>query len=122
MTHPIKFRRHVLRIKEQEGLSFARVAERFSVGVASVKRWSKRIEPKQHERKKIRKIDLKKLAQDVEKYPDAYQYERAARFDVCPKAIWQALKKLKITYKKSDAEPQGERRRQAVLSREASGP
>ena len=63
----------------QEGLSFARVAERFSVGVASVKRWSKRIEPKQHERKKIRKIDLKKLAQDVEKYPDAYQYERAAR-------------------------------------------
>ena len=68
------------------------------------------------------KIDLKNLAQDVEKYPDAYQYERAARFDVCPKAIWQALKKLKITYKKSDAAPQGERRRQAVLSREASGP
>ena len=80
-----------MRIKEQEGLSFARVAERFSVGVASVKRWSKRVEPKQHERKKIRKIDLKKLAQDVEKYPDAYQYERADRFDVCPKAIWQAL-------------------------------
>ena len=64
MTHPIKFRRHVLRIKEQECLSFARVAERFSVGVASVKRWSKRIDPKQHDRKKTRKIDLKKLAQD----------------------------------------------------------
>ena len=61
MTHPIKFRRHVLRIKEQEGLSFAQVAERFSVGLASVKRWSKRLEPKQHERKKIRKIDFKKL-------------------------------------------------------------
>ena len=117
-----------MRLKEQEGLSFAHVAERFSVGVVSVKRWSKRIEAKQHDRKKIRKIDLKKLSQDVEKYPDAYQYERAARFDVCPKAIWQALKnwqalkKLKITYKKSDAAPQGERRRQAVLSREASGP
>ncbi len=90
--------------------------------MASVKRWSKRIEPKSHERKKIRKIDLEKLAQDVENYPDAYQYERAARFDVCPKAIWQALKKLKITYKKSHATPQGKRRRQAILSRKVSNP
>ena len=124
MTHLIKCRRHVLRIKEQECLSFSRVAERFSVGLASVKRWSKRVEPKQHQRKKLRKIDrdLKKLAQDVEKYPDAYQYERADRFDVCSKAIWQALKKLKITYKKSHAAPQGKRRRPPVLSREVSGP
>jgi len=122
MTHPLEFRRHVLRIKEQDGLSFARVAKRFSVGVASVKRWSKRVEAKSHERKKIRKIDLIKLAQDVEDFPDAYQYERAARFNVCPKAIWQALRKLKITYKKSYATPQGKRRRQTVLSREVSGP
>ncbi len=62
MSHPIEFRRHILRIKEQEGLSFSAVALRFSVGVASVKRWSKRLEPKPYERRKIRKIDPEALA------------------------------------------------------------
>ncbi|WP_202880355.1 IS630 transposase-related protein [Arsenophonus endosymbiont of Bemisia tabaci] len=28
---------------------------------------------------------------DVEQYPDAYQKERAERFGVCQKAIWQDL-------------------------------
>ncbi|MFV0409217.1 MAG: IS630 transposase-related protein, partial [Paracoccus sp. (in: a-proteobacteria)] len=65
MSHPVEFRRHVLRVKAREGLSFAQVSERFSVGIASVKRWSKRLTPKPYERRKVRKIDLEKLAQDV---------------------------------------------------------
>ena len=47
------------------------------------------------------KIDLEKLKEDVQKYPDAYQYERAKRFGVYQNAIFCALKKLNITYKKS---------------------
>jgi len=115
MSHPVSFRRHVLRIKEREGLSFVQVAARFSVGVASVKRWSKRLEPKPYERRKGIKIDLEALAQDVSDYPDAYQYERAARFGVTPKAIWKALRKLGVTHKKSDATSQGRRRRTTCL-------
>ncbi|MGG2141518.1 IS630 transposase-related protein [Symbiopectobacterium sp. RP] len=38
------------------------------------------------------------MIKDVEPYPDAYQKERAERFGVCQKAIWQALKKLGLTY------------------------
>ncbi|WP_216824507.1 IS630 transposase-related protein, partial [Candidatus Fukatsuia symbiotica] len=38
-----------------------------------------------------RKLDKVALAKDVARYPDAYQRERAARFQVCQKAIWQAL-------------------------------
>jgi transposase len=115
MSHPIEFRRHVLRIKEQEGLSFSAVSLRFAVGIASVKRWSKRLEPKRYERRKVRKIDLDKLAQDVRDFPDAYQYERAARFGVSPKAIWQALRKLGVTYKKIPHASKGERRQTAIL-------
>ena len=62
MSHPVPFRRHVLRIKERDGLSFTQVADRFSVGVASVKRWSKRLDPKPYNRRKGLKIDLEKLA------------------------------------------------------------
>lgn len=118
MTYPTSFRYHVLSVREREELSFEETAERLSVGLATVKRWARQPEPKTYERVKIRKLDPEKLAQDVRDHPDAYQYERAARFGVTPKAIWQALRKLNITYKKSPHTPEGERRRTAVLPEE----
>ena len=40
------------------------------------------------------------LARDVEAYPDAYQYERAARLGVSVRCVGYALKHLGMTYKK----------------------
>ena len=117
MTYPISFRRHVLAVKEREGLTFLETAERFAIGIASVVRWSGKLEPKAYHQERGLKIDLEQLAQDVREDPDAYQYERAARFGVTPKAIWQALRKLGVTYKKSDAASEGGRRRAACLPR-----
>ena len=122
MTYPISFRRHVLAVKDREGLTFSQTAKRFSVGIASLVRWSGKLEPKAYRRERGLKIDLEKLAQDVRKHPDAYQYERAARFGVTPKAIWQALRKLGVTYKKIPDAPKGGRRRTAHLSQEDQGP
>lgn len=110
MTYSVDFRRHVLCLRKKEGLTFAQTSERFGVGVASLTRWSKNIKPKATREGRPRKIELDALAKDVEKHPDAYQYERAARFGVCPKAIWQALRKLGVTYKKSPDAPQSGRR------------
>ena len=73
MTHPLKFRQHVLKTKQDECLSFAQAAECFSLGIATLKRWSVHVEPKAYEWRKIRKIDLATLRRDVEDYPDAYQ-------------------------------------------------
>ena len=80
-------------------------------------RWNAKLEPKDYRRRRGLKIDLQQLAQDVRDDPDAYQYERAARFGVTPKAIWQALRKLGVTYKKIPHAPKGERRRTTCLSR-----
>ncbi len=110
MTYSVDFRRHVLSFRKKEGLTFAQTSERFDVGIASLTRWNKEIEPKATRENRPRKIDLDALAKDVEKHPDAYQYERAARFEVTPKAIWQALRKLGVTYKKSSASSKGGRR------------
>jgi transposase len=115
MGHPVAFRRHVLLIREKEGLSFAETAERFSVGIASLERGSKRLEPKPHIGRKIRKIDPEKLAQDVRDSPEADQHARAARFGVTPKAIWQALRKLGVTYEKIPGSSDGGCRRQTCL-------
>lgn len=100
MTYSIDFRRKALLIKEQENLSFEAIAKRFGVGKASVFRWSKQIEAQRTRNKPATKIDMKKLKQDVELYPDAYQYERAKRFGVSQRGIGNALKRLGITRKK----------------------
>lgn len=120
MTYSLDFRRHVLCIKQKEGLTFEQTAQRFCVGSASIKRWSKTLHPKPYIRKS-RKIDLTELRLDVEQYPDSYQYERAVRFNVSVSSINAALKQIGMTYKKSPTTSQGERRSAAILSKPDQG-
>lgn len=95
MTDSIEFRHQALLIKEQDKLSFEATAKRFSVV-----RWSKRIEAQRSRNKPAMTIDMEALKQDVEVYPDAYQYERARRLGVSPRGIGYALERLKISPKK----------------------
>ncbi|WP_339056655.1 IS630 transposase-related protein [Candidatus Regiella endosymbiont of Tuberolachnus salignus] len=82
MTYPLKFRQHVLAIKEKEKLTYAKTASRFGVGMASPMRWNRRITLCTTHNKPATKIDMEALAEDVATYPDDYQYERAKRFGV----------------------------------------
>ena len=50
-SYSIDVRRHVLAIREREEMSFLATATRFKVGVSSLKRWSKRLEPRSYKRK-----------------------------------------------------------------------
>lgn len=100
MTYSLDFRKKVLEVKEREQISFEEVSARFSVGKASVFRWSKQLEAQPTRDKPATKIDMEKLKTDVERYPDAYQYERAPRLGVSRKAIGYALKRLGISRKK----------------------
>lgn len=100
MTYSIDFRKKVLTVKEKEDLTIEETAKRFDIGVASVVRWANRLESCLTRNKPAMKIDMEALAKDVELYPDAYQYERAARFNVSQRGIGNALKRLKISNKK----------------------
>ena len=66
MTYSLDFRQKVLSVRERNNLTFQQVADRFSVGIASVVRWSKNPAIKAYVRVKTRKIDLNLLALDVE--------------------------------------------------------
>ncbi len=116
MTYSLSFRRKVLSVREREGLSIAAVSARFDVGVASVTRWLKTLEPRRTRNKPATKIDMDALAQDVLEHPDAYHYERAGRLGVSVRAIGYALKRLGVTYKKSPTSSKSMRRRTACLS------
>ncbi len=106
MSYPLKFRQQVMKIKEKEGLTFLDTSKRFGVGIATLFRWKRKIEPCLTRNKPARKIDMKKLEKDVGEYPDAYQYERAERFGVSPNGILYALRRLAITHKKNSVSSQ----------------
>jgi len=111
MTYSLDFRRKVLEVKGEEQLTFAETAERFAVAKNSILLWSKNIEPRKSRDKPSTKIDKEVLRQDIEAYPDAYQYERAARLGVSKSGIFYALKRMQVTCKKNTFTPQGRRRR-----------
>lgn len=106
----------MLAIKEKERLSFESVSKRFGVGKNTVFVWTKKISPLRYRNKAPTKIMIDKLKEDVIQYSDAYQYERAQRLGVSRSGIQKALKRLKITYKKSFKTPEGKRRREIRIS------
>lgn len=116
MTYSVHFRKKVLAVKKKEQLSFSATSKKFNIGRNTIFSWTKKLHPQKHRDKKAIKIDYDKLIQDIKEYSDAYQYERAERLGVSRSAIQKALKKLKITYKKSFTTPEGERRREIGVS------
>ena len=109
--YSLDFRKRVFSIKEKEKLTFESTSKRFGVSMRSLFSWQKRIEPFTTRKKPATKINMKALAEDVRKNPDAYQYERAQKFNVSPNAILYALRRLKITYKKNSFSSQSKRNR-----------
>ncbi len=108
MSYPLKFREHVFKVKEEENLSYAETSERFKIGLRTLMRWAQRIEPKITRNKPAVKIKMEALEEDIRKYPDPCHRERASRLRVSQHCIYQALKRLKVTYKKILSPPESE--------------
>ena len=111
MTYPVFFRKKVLAYREKHHLTIKEVAVHFNIGSATVSRWVGKLEPETTRVKPALKIPDDVLRADVEKYPDDFQYERAARLGVSESGIWHALRRLKISYKKNAKPSQGVRRK-----------
>ena len=107
MAYSLDFRKRVMRIKEGRKLTFEKTSEQFGVSIRTLFNWHERIEPKTTRDKPATKINMGKLAEDVRRHPDDFQYERAERFDVSPSGILYALRRLGISYKKNPGSSQG---------------
>ena len=92
--------RKILSIKNREKLSIRKTAQRFGLSTRTVYKWDKGIISKGKRICKARKLDMEGLKEDVMKYPDLYQYERAEKFKVSQNCIHKALKRLKYHIKK----------------------
>ena len=83
------------------------MSNRFGISIRTLFRWKNRIEPKLKRDKPATKIDMLALKVDVDKYPDAYNDERAERLGVSKSCIFYALKRLGMSNKKNTFPPQG---------------
>lgn len=78
----------------------------FQVGIATIYRWIFRKKEKgnidpTHRPYVYKKIDDQKLIEYIQKHPDHFLSEIGEHFNLTPQAIFYALKRLKITRKKS---------------------
>jgi len=99
--YSLDFRKKVFAIKKKGSLTFEEVSIRFDIGIATLFRWRQRLEPITKRNVQSRKIDMKQLKKDIEKNPDAYQWERAEKFNVTAWGIGKAIRRLGTTYKKN---------------------
>lgn len=100
MTYSLDFRKKVLSVRAAEGLSLEAVAKRFAIGKATVMRWLKQLEAKPTRERSCPKLGASVLQQDVEAYPEAYLYERAARLGASASGVHKALHRARLSRKK----------------------
>ena len=107
MAYSKHFRKKVLKYRRDKDATIEETAKYFHIGTASIVRWVHKPEPQKTRYRKPTKIPDDVLRKDVEQYPDSYQYERAQRLGVSESGIFNALKRLKITYKKNTSSSKG---------------
>lgn len=114
MTYPLHIRKKIL--AELEYSTYRAVAERYNISTTALQNWKKQPVPKTNKNYPPRKIDNQALIQDVEQYPDDYQWQRAARFGCGQSAIFHALKRLNITLKKTLEHPKADQQNGQISS------
>ncbi|STZ75930.1 IS630 transposase-related protein [Bergeriella denitrificans] len=105
MTYPAHIRQKIL--SDLETSTYKEVAARHKISPNTLARWKKQPtpKPKSEYKDKARKLTEEKLRQDVADYPDAYQWERAARLGSTQHAVSKAMKRYKLTRKKNSTAP-----------------
>ena len=101
MTYSLDLRERVVHFVNNGGRK-AEASRKYEVSLWCVNDWCKRsnLSPKVYEVKQ-HKFDWELLRQQVESSPDLILEERAKEFAVHTSAIWYALKKMGINYKKN---------------------
>jgi len=101
-------------LKQRKFLSIQKLAEKYSISTRTIQNWLQGKLPTGKRNKPNSKLNKDLLLDDIKKYPDAYQYERAERLGVSEACVWSNLKKLGITYKKNSKTSKS-RRREAII-------
>lgn len=115
MSYSLDFRKRVMKIKEEKRLTFEKTSKRFGIGIRTLFRWQKEIEPKLKRNKPATKVDMEKLKNDIKDHPDSYLSERSERFNISISGMFYALKRLNVSYKKNSIPSSGRRNKTCAI-------
>ena len=99
MTYSIDYRKQVLS-SIADGMTIREAALFYGLSTSTIHSWQQNLAPKTTRNKAPTKIPDDALIEDVRKYPDDYNYERARRLNCSKTGIFNALKRLGISQKK----------------------
>ena len=99
MTYSIDYRKQVLS-SIANGMTIREAALFYGLSTSTIHSWQQNLAPKTTRNKAPTKIPDDALIEDVKKYPDDYNYERARRLNCSKTGIFNALKRLGISQKK----------------------
>ena len=99
MTYSIDYRKQVLS-SIADGMTIREAANFYQLSTSSIHSWQQSLVPKTTRNKAPTKIPDDALIEDVKRYPDDYNYERARRLNCSKTGIFNALKRLGISQKK----------------------
>ena len=121
MYYETKFIERVISYVEM-GNKINKTSELFGVGERTIFYWIKLKKETGSLVKAPVKQSPKKLIPDellahVDKHPDAYLHEIGTHFQCCAAAVFRALRKLNITYKKSSTIQRAQRAKARRLSK-----
>ena len=99
MAYSIDFRKQVLR-SIKDGMTIREVVNFYQLNTSSIHSWKLNLIPKTKRNKAPTKIPDDALIEDVRRFPDDYNYERACRLNCSKTGIFNALKRLGISQKR----------------------
>ena len=99
MTYSVDYRKQVLS-NIADGMTIREAALFYGLSTSTIHSWQQKLVPKKTRNKAPTKIPDDALIEDVKRYPDDYNYERARRLSCSQTGIFNALKRLGISQKK----------------------
>ena len=93
MTYSIDYRKQVLS-SIADGMTIREAALFYGLSTSTIHSWQQNLAPKTTRNKAPTKIPDDALIEDVKRYPDDYNYERARRLNCSKTGIFNALKRL----------------------------
>ena len=99
MTYSVDYRKQVLS-SIVDGMTIREAALFYGLSTSTIHSWQQSLVPKITRNKAPTKIPDDALIEDVKRYPDDYNYERARRLNCSKTGIFNALKRLGISQKK----------------------
>jgi transposase len=104
-------------LKQRTAFSIKKLSEKYDISTRTIQNWIQGKLPQGKRNRPNTKLEINLLIENVKNYPDSYQYERAERLCVSEACIYDNLKRLNITYKKTLKHPKADEEKHYIFQK-----